>query len=237
MNPKTDPLTFNSTTDFAELNRYFEEQPLETLLAWSLESFGDGVAQVSSFGPTGLVLLDHLMRLSPSINVITIDSGFLFDESYALHEQVQQRYGIQLDVYKPTLTPAAQAIKHGPKLWQTDPNLCCYLRKVVPLQQALQNLTAWFTGLRRDQSVTRHNLSLLAWDQKYNLVKLNPLAGWTREQVWAYISDHNLPYNALHDQRYTSIGCIHCTQAITDLADERSGRWPGSAKTECGIHL
>lgn len=230
-------LSFDTTTDFTTLNQHLERCSLEDLIQWSLSTFGDKVAQVTSFGPTGMVLLDHLAKISPGIKIITIDTDFLFEETYALREKVQRRYPIQLEIRKSPLTPYAQATTYQPELWQTDPNQCCHLRKVLPLQKALQGLDAWFTGLRRDQSSTRANLDVIGWADKYSLVKINPMANWTRGQVWTYIVEHNVPYNLLHDQGYASIGCTYCTKPTTNAEDERSGRWSGSDKVECGIHI
>lgn len=227
---------FNQDTDFSSLNFEFEKHSLDELLQWSLSVYGDRLAQVTSFGPTGMVILDHLARLSPGIRIVTLDPHFLFDETYTLMEEVQRRYPITLDVRKPSISPQTQVETYGEKLWATDPDRCCYLRKVVPLQQVLQDLDAWLTGLRRDQASTRANLPLIGWDNKYDLVKINPLADWTREQVWKYIVEHKVPYNSLHDQGYASIGCVHCTHPTTQPDDERSGRWKGRQKIECGIH-
>ena len=228
---------FNPATDFIDLNCHFETHPLDDLISWGLSTFGDKIAPVTSFGPTSMVILDYLAKLSPGIRVITIDPGFLFEETYALWEQVQRRYPIHLEIYKSLLTPEQQARLYHPTLWQTDPDQCCYLRKVLPLSQALAGLDAWITGLRRDQSPARARISLIAWDARYHRVKLNPLANWTRSQVWRYIVEHDVPYNPLHNQGYASIGCTHCTRPTTNSADERSGRWQGYAKTECGIHV
>jgi phosphoadenosine phosphosulfate reductase len=230
-------LHFDSQTNLAEINHRLEQASLDTLLQWSLDTFDDKVAQVTSFGPTGMVILDHLARLSPGIRIITIDTDFLFPETYRLWNEVQRRYPIKLDVRRSALTPPMQTHLHGPRLWAKDPNLCCYLRKVVPLQDVLRGLNAWLTGLRRDQSSTRADIPLVTWDAKYDLVKINPLAGWTRSRVWSYVVEHNLPYNPLHDQGYASIGCTHCTKPTLTSTDERSGRWLGQQKVECGIHL
>lgn len=227
----------NIKTDFTEINRRLESASLDTLLQWSLDTFGDRVAQVTSFGPAGIVILDHLARLSPGIRIITVDTDFLFSETYNLWDDVQRRYPIKLDVRRSALTPAMQSHLHGSRLWEKDPNLCCYLRKVVPLQDVLRGLNGWLTGLRRDQSPTRTDIPLVGWDVKYDLVKINPLAGWTRNQVWSYVVEHKLPYNTLHDQGYASIGCTHCTKPTVTMTDERSGRWTGQQKVECGIHL
>jgi phosphoadenosine phosphosulfate reductase len=225
---------FGANSDFSELNRWLADHSLDEALQWSLSTFGDKVALVTSFGPTGMVILDRLAQLSPGVKVITIDTDFLFAETYNLREQIQRRYPIQLEIYKSELTPAAQAAAYGPKLWQTNPDLCCHLRKVAPLTEALAGLEAWLTGLRRDQALTRAAVPLVAWDSKYGLLKVNPLAGWTRAQV---LLENKVPYNRLHDQGYSSIGCAHCTRPANHPVDERAGRWQGSHKIECGIHL
>jgi phosphoadenosine phosphosulfate reductase len=227
---------FNAQSDFSELNHHFEQCPPDDLLAWTLTTFEHKFALVTSFGPTGMVILDRLAKLSPGFRVITIDTDFLFKETYTLREQIQRRYPIQLEIRKSALTPAMQAEVYQPELWRANPDLCCQLRKVIPLQPALASLEAWITGLRRDQSSIRSDLPLITWDNKYSLVKINPLAHWTRGQVWSYLLDNDVPYNPLHDQGYGSIGCTHCTQPSGNSGDERAGRWPGSSKTECGIH-
>lgn len=231
------PATFSKETDFAALNAYFVERSLDDLLTWSLNTFGNQIALVTSFGPTGMVALDRLAQLQPGIKVITIDTDFLFEETYALRERVQRRYPIQLEIRKSALTPAIQAQIYQPELWQINPDLCCHLRKVIPLGDALAGLWAWFTGLRRDQADSRAAIPLITWDAKYSLVKINPLANWTRNQVWAYLLENEVPYNHLHDQGYSSIGCTHCTRPAANSGDERSGRWAGTGKVECGIHF
>ena len=234
------PLFFNADSDFADLNRRLETRSLDAALRWCLETFGPRMAQVTSFGPAGMVILEHLMWLreatGQTVQVITIDTGFLFGKTHELWEQVQQRYGLRIDVHRSELSTVGQAQRYGPKLWETAPDHCCHIRKVAPLGEALRGLDLWITGIRRDQSPTRAHTPFLAWDTKYNLLKLNPLAGWTRDDVWRYVRQHNLPYNRLHDQGYTSIGCTHCTRPATDARDERSGRWVGVEKTECGLH-
>jgi phosphoadenosine phosphosulfate reductase len=227
---------FSAETDFSEINHYFAERPLNDLLAWSLATFDSKVALVTSFGPTGMVILDHLAKLNPGVKVITVDTDFLFEETYALRERVQRRYPIQLEIRKSRLTPAVQAQLYQPQLWQVNPDLCCHLRKVIPLAEVLQGYEAWLTGLRRDQASTRADLPMVTWDPQHNLVKVNPLANWTRGQVWSYLLQNDVPYNHLHDLGYGSIGCTHCTHPTTNPADERGGRWPDRDKVECGIH-
>ncbi|NJN83180.1 MAG: phosphoadenylyl-sulfate reductase [Caldilineaceae bacterium] len=162
--------------------------------------------------------------------------AFLFPETYDLWRTIERRFPIELVVRRSTVSPLTQAREHGQNLWTVDPDRCCNIRKVVPLREALQGLDAWITGIRRDQSSTRSKASLLGWDARHELVKVNPLAHWSGEQVWRYIRQHDLPYNNLHDQGYSSIGCAQCTRPSADLQDERSGRWFGQQKLECGIH-
>ena len=209
---------------------------LPIFLEWSLGAFGDKIAQVTSFGPAGIVILDHLARLAPGLRVITIDTHFLFPETYQLWEEIQQRYPIRLEVRRPQMTPDEQAHLYGSELWRHEPDACCDIRKVTPLADALTGLDAWISGIRRDQSPSRAQTALVDWDDRHAMVKLNPLAAWPKARVWHYIRKHQLPYNRLHDQAYSSIGCTHCTRASTG-GDERSGRWSGQQKTECGIHL
>lgn len=230
-------MVFNDRTDFTQLNQELETWSVEDVLRWSLVKFGDKVAHVTSFGPTGMVILDQLVRLSEGVNVITIDTDFLFPETYKLRDQVQAQYPIKLAVHQTHLAPHAQVRQHGPSLWDRNPDQCCHIRKILPLRKALQGYDAWFTGLRRDQSPTRAGIPIIEWDTKYKMIKLNPLAAWTRSDVWSYIVENNVPYNALHDRGFASIGCTHCTHRTTNLSDERSGRWRGVDKVECGIHL
>ncbi len=163
--------------------------------------------------------------------MFALDTHVLFPETYEVWRAVEQRYGIQVEVYQgPSL--GRQAAAHGDALWERNPTLCCSIRKVAPLAEALAGLDGWITGMRRDQSPTRADAPKLGWDERHELWKANPLADWSDEDVWAYISEHDLPVNALHDRGYASIGCTHCTTP----GDGREGRWVGNDKTECGLH-
>lgn len=236
------PPTFSSATlprsgpALAALNATLEDLPLDGFLRWSLATFGDRVAPITSFGASGMVILDHLLRLAPRTRVLTLDTQLLFNETYELWDAVENRYGIRIDAVRPALTPEQQAAQIGPRLWEIEPDICCDLRKVQPMTRAVQGLDAWITGVRRDQGPTRAGTPLVAWDARYDLFKLSPLAAWTRAQVWEYIRAHHVPYNALHDAGYGSIGCTHCTRPSAG-GDERAGRWAGLQKTECGLHL
>jgi phosphoadenosine phosphosulfate reductase len=225
-----------SGTELSQLNARLEALSLTDFLAWSLDAFGDKIAHVTSFGASGVVILDHLLRIKPNMRVMTLDTQFLFDETYDLWQRVERRYAIGIEVIRPKITPEQQAREYGPNLWELEPDVCCDVRKVQPLAAALRGLDGWYTGIRRDQGGSRAETQLVAWDLRYNLFKLSPLANWTRQQVWKYIRDNDVPYNSLHDVGYTSIGCTHCTRPPANADDERSGRWAGKQKTECGLH-
>lgn len=224
----------------AEINRIqhlVEQWAPDVLLRWAFAVFQDQVAISSAFGAEGMALIDIAVRVNPRVRVFTLDTEFLFPETYALMDRIEQRYGITIERIKPSLTAEAQELRHGPALWHRDPDACCSLRKVEPLRQKLAGLHAWITSIRRDQTVFRASAAKVAWDPKFHLVKINPIADWTSHQVWRYIHDHDVPYNPLHDRGFPSIGCTHCTRAVRSGEDPRAGRWSGSSKTECGLHI
>jgi phosphoadenosine phosphosulfate reductase len=206
------------------------------LLRWAFVTFGGYVEIASGFGPEGVVLIDIAARVQPEFRVFTLDTDFLFPETYKLMEQIEKRYGIKVERLKSALTPDAQDHWHGQALWARDPDACCNLRKVEPLRKKLSHLRAWVTSIRRDQTPERAGALKVHWDAKFHLVKINPLADWTTGRVWRYIHDHDLPYNSLHDRGYPSIGCTHCTRSVQPGEDARAGRWSGFNKTECGLH-
>ena len=202
------------------------------LLGVMVEQFHPRLSLACSFQKEEAVLLDLLLGIAPDARVFALDTHVLFPETYEVWRQVEKRYGIQVEVYEgPSL--GRQAATHGDALWESNPTLCCAVRKVAPLGHALADLDGWITGLRRDQSPTRANAAKLGWDERHELWQANPLADWTDADVMTYIGEHELPVNALHAQGYASIGCTHCTQPGAD----RSGRWSGTSKTECGLHV
>ncbi len=208
----------------------------EEVLHWAFANFGDKVSLASGFGVDGMVLIDLAVRINPSLNVFVGDTDFLFPDTYDLIDRVEKRYGIKVERIYSELTPAEQERAHGPALWSRDPDQCCNLRKIEPLRKKLSGLRAWITAIRRDQTLARASARKVEWDEKFGLVKINPIADWTSKMVWNYIYRHNVPYNVLHDRNYPSIGCTHCTRAIVAGEDPRAGRWAGSLKTECGLH-
>ncbi len=219
-----------------ELQSEAEGWNAQQALRWGLSTFGQSLALASSFGAEDVVLIDMASRLS-NFRVFTLDTDFLFPETYALIDEIEARYGLAVERTRPELTPEAQAAQYGPALWASRPDACCQLRKVEPLKKKLSGLAAWVTGVRRDQAPTRANTRKLEWDAKFGLAKLNPLADWSWSQVWDYIRAHNVPYNPLHDRDYPSIGCTYCTRPVKAGEDPRAGRWSGFAKTECGLHV
>src|SRR6185437_4926432 len=206
------------------------------LLRWAFDRFHRRVAVASSFGAEGVVLIDIAARIQPGLRVFTLDTDFLFAETRDLMARIESKYGIDVERTRPALTPEEQAVLHGQALWSREPNLCCQIRKVNPLKAKLAELDAWVTGIRRDQTPARASAKKLDWDAAFGLVKLNPLADWTSAQIWDYIRANGVPYNALHDRNYPSIGCTHCTQPVQPGEDPRAGRWAGFQKTECGLH-
>jgi phosphoadenosine phosphosulfate reductase len=221
---------------FLETQLAAESWEPEQLLRWSFDHFHPHLAIASGFGAEGMVLIDLAMRIRPDVKIFTLDTDFLFAETYILIGRVQERYGTTIELVRPALSPEQQARDFGPALWKSNPDECCRLRKIEPLRKKLAGLRAWVTAIRRDQTPTRAHARKLDWDAKFGLVKINPLADWSNARVWSYIREHNLPYNPLHDLNYPSIGCTHCTRAVQPGEAPRAGRWSGFAKTECGLH-
>ena len=209
----------------------------ELALRWAFDRLGSEVALVSAFGPEGMVLIDMAAHIQRRFRLITIDTGFLFPETHKLMAEVEERYGVSIEKVHPALSPAAQERVYGTALWKRDPDLCCGLRKVEPLRQKLPELRGWITSIRAHQTALRAGARKLEWDKKFGLAKVNPLLDWTKAEIWEYIRKNDVPYNQLHDRGYPSIGCTHCTRATAPGEDDRAGRWPNFAKTECGLHL
>ncbi|MEX0995048.1 MAG: phosphoadenylyl-sulfate reductase [Balneolaceae bacterium] len=220
-----------------ELNARFEGAHPDEILKWGFQTFGSDMVLGTGFGPSGVYLIDRIMTNELFIPIFYLDTQLLFDETYTLRDQLEERYGIDIIQVLPELSPDQQADKHGDALWKKNPDKCCYMRKVLPLKKFLSDKKAWITGVRRNQSETRQKTEVIEWDPVNEVIKVNPLAIWTNEQVWEYILERDLPYNPLHDDGYPSIGCIPCTQPADSDYDERSGRWKDTDKTECGIHI
>ena len=223
----------------AEANAHFEgiADPVGQALAvlrWAGDTFGDGFAITSSMADG---LLSHLAgRAIPGVNVVFLDTGYHFAETIGTRDWITSALPITLVNVTPPQTVAEQDLAFGPKLHDRDPDLCCELRKVKPLAQALAGYVAWGSGVRRDESPTRAATKIVDWDAKRGMVKVNPMAAWTQDVVDAYIAEHQVPVNPLFELGYGSIGCAPCTRPVAPGEDPRAGRWAGSNKTECGIH-
>lgn len=225
------------------------EWPPEETIRWAVGRFSPRLLVSSSFGnPEGTVLLHMVSRVDPSVPVAWVNTGFLFSETLAFQAEFSRRMGLRVVELVPRWTPEGQASRFGDALWDRDPDLCCQIRKVDPLFEALQEYDAWMTGIRRGQTAARAEVAVVEQHRlparhpsqaAKTITKINPLARWSRQQVWAYLEEHALPYNPLLDQGYPSLGCVQCTRRVAPpgtRVDDRSGRWWGSEKTECGLH-
>ena len=218
-----------------KINRY-SNNPNE-LLKWVVKNLPhEKVAMGTGFGPPGIVLLDILFKITQDITVFYIDTDFLFDQTYNLRDQLEKRYDFKFLKITTEISPKVQEKQYGKKLWEYDPDACCNIRKVMPLKHALTDYDIWITGIRKKQTQYRWNSSLVEFESRFDVIKINPLINWNHDEVWNYIKTHNLPYNPLHDNSYPSIGCKQCTSPVCAGDDDRSGRWKGINKTECGLH-
>ncbi|HEU5303037.1 MAG TPA: phosphoadenylyl-sulfate reductase [Gemmatimonadales bacterium] len=229
-------------TDGSAVDRIDESTPTDRFIAWVVERFRHRrVVITTSFGMEGCALIDMFAAQGAAPTVVYLDTMFFFPETYDLRDRMIRRYPLITFVNRGTsLTPQAQAARHGPALWQRDPDLCCWLRKVEPMAQALAGADAWVSAITRSQTDTRRATPLVAWDWQYQVLKICPLVGWNRARIWSYIRAHDVPYNELHERGYPTIGCTHCTAPVEGArADQysRLGRWAGAGKTECGLHL
>ncbi|MBP2002669.1 phosphoadenosine phosphosulfate reductase [Paenibacillus shirakamiensis] len=207
----------------------------QEIISWAVQTFPN-ITFACSFGAEDVVLVDMLRKISTTADVFYLDTDFHFKETYETRDQMAAHYDLDFVRVSPLLTPEEQAQNHGHELWLSDPNACCNIRKVEPLTRILSQYDAWITGIRRDQAPTRANARKIEYDYKFGLIKFNPIADWTNDDVWNYIRDNHIIYNPLHDQNYPSIGCEYCTRQVMPGEDPRAGRWAGNDKTECGLH-
>jgi len=214
----------------------WSEPSAEEVLGWAVQRFVGRIVLTCSWQRQSSVLIHMLHELGAKVKIVELDTGLLFPETHATREALIARYGIDVETIQPRQTLAEQSATEGDELWKRNPDHCCYRRKVEPLERALLGMDAWITGIRRTQSPTRAAAQPLEWDALRDVTKVQPLVSWTDEEVIGYLLAHDVPYNPLHDRGYPSIGCIPCTEPVTDDADPRSGRWANAAKTECGLH-
>jgi phosphoadenosine phosphosulfate reductase len=223
--------------DLAAASSRLESASPEEIIAWGVEHYAPYLTMATAFGPEGCVILAMLAKIAPETYVFNLDTGYQFQETLDLRDRIAENYGIEVDLLSPDLSVPEYEALHGGPLYRTNPNQCCADRKIKTLQRASEVMHAWMSGIRRDQSADRAQASIVGWDKKFGLVKISPLANWTKKDVWKRITDESIPYNPLHDKGFPSIGCWPCTRAVSaGETDERAGRWSGMKKTECGLH-
>jgi phosphoadenosine phosphosulfate reductase len=224
------------------INAQLKGKPAEEIVRWAGAEFGEGIAFASSFGAEDVALIDIIARVAPAIRIFTLDTGRLHDETYDVMERIRVRYGLPVQSYFPD-REAVENLEREKGFYSFRESIearkeCCGIRKVEPLRRALSGLRAWMTGLRAAQAVTRTDMGAVEWDEGNRLAKVNPLIDWSEEQTWEYVRANNIPYNALHDRNFPSIGCAPCTRAIEPGEDVRAGRWwwENPENKECGLH-
>ncbi|MGW4886830.1 phosphoadenylyl-sulfate reductase [Streptomyces murinus] len=229
------PLTDDELCDLAErAGRELEDAPALEILRWAVDTFGAEFCVTSSMEDA---VVAHLAsRVRPGVDVVFLDTGYHFPETIGTRDAVAAVMDVNVRTLTPRQTVAEQDAEYGPRLHDRDPDLCCALRKVRPLEEGLENYRAWATGLRRDESPTRANTPVVGWDEKRRKVKVSPIARWTQDDVDAYVAEHGVLTNPLLMDGYASIGCAPCTRRVLEGEDARAGRWAGRAKTECGLH-
>jgi phosphoadenosine phosphosulfate reductase len=229
--------TILSPEQIADINHLLKGASPQRILRWAVTEFHPRLTMATAFGAEGCCLIHMLAEIEPGVRIFNLDTGYQFPETLELRQRIQERYDIQIELIRPELTVGEYEAKHGGPLYRRRPEQCCHDRKIMPLRRALTGYDAWISAIRRDQTRDRARADLVGWDAKFGLVKVNPLLGWTRSDVWRFILDHDIPYNPLHDQGYPSIGCWPCTSDVGEGAGERDGRWAGTARTECGLHV
>lgn len=205
------------------------------VLEWAFDQFGQDMYIACSFQKTSSVVMEIATSINPAARFFYLDTDVLFPETYETRDRLAERFNVEFERWH-NISLEEQAETYGDKLWKTDPDTCCGLRKVEPMRRALSTVDAWVAGIRRADSASRASTSKFAWDRRFNIWKFNPLANWSERDVWNHLNKHNVPYNPLHDQGYPSIGCTHCTRPVLPGQSARDGRWSGSGKTECGIN-
>lgn len=223
----------------AELLRDSEQLESATpkeILQYAIDRFAPKFTMATAFGPEGMTLIHMLAEIGPKTPIFNLDTGYQFAETLELRETVKSRYGIEIELKKPATTVEQYEAINGGPVYKTDPNRCCFDRKLSVLHEAAKGMHAWASAIRRDQSTDRARADIVGWDHKFQLVKISPLANWTKKEVWKLIADEEIPYNPLHDKGFPSVGCWPCTRAVSLGEDERAGRWSGFEKKECGLH-
>lgn len=221
--------------DPREVAAELEDRSAAETIRWALETFQPKLRFATSFQKTSSVIVSLAHEADPEAQFFYLDTGVLFEETYATRDALAARFGMEFQRYAGISLEEQEGL-YGANLWDRQPDACCGIRKVEPMREALSGIDCWVSGIRRADSETRAGAAKFGWDRRFGLWKLNPLADWSEAEVWNYIREHELPYNPLHDAGYPSIGCTHCTRPPGAGGHPRSGRWADAHKTECGLH-
>ena len=222
--------------DLRAISDSLEASTPQEILRWAVNTYGRKLTMATAFGAEGCALLAMLAEIDPGIHVFNLETGYQFPETLELRARIKEKYGIEVVFVCAGESVAEMEARFGGPIYGTQPDECCRIRKIEPLKKAVAGCDAWISAIRRDQTRARALAGIVEWDHKFELVKINPLANWTKRDVWKYILDNDVPYNPLHDKGYPSIGCWPCTRAVGEGQGDRSGRWAGFAKVECGLH-
>jgi phosphoadenosine phosphosulfate reductase len=223
------------------LSDRFEAASPREILRWALETYGERLTMATAFGAEGCALIALLAGLRDETgltpDIFNLETGYQFPQTLALKNRIEKKYDLPIRFVSNSESVAEMEARFGGPIYGSDPNECCHLRKVLPLRNALSGFDAYITAVRRDQTPERAGIPIIGFDPRHNIVKISPLANWTKDQVWDFIEENDVPTNPLHAQGFASIGCWPCTRAVEHGEDERAGRWADSDKRECGLHL
>jgi phosphoadenosine phosphosulfate reductase len=226
-----------SSEEIAAVSERLKGKQPEDVLRWAVAEFFPRLTMATAFGAEGCCLIHMLAEIEPRVRIFNLETGYQFKETLELRERIKERYGIEVEYVRPESTVEEYEKEHGGPLYRSYADQCCHDRKLVPLRNAVVGYDAWLSAIRGDQTKDRGQARVVMWDAKFGLVKINPLLSWTKKEVWGFIEKHKVPYNPLHDQNYPSIGCWPCTRPVAEGDDERAGRWYGTVKKECGLHI
>lgn len=232
-NPITDPEYYRNLSDS------MESWTPQAILQWTVETYSPSLLMATAFGAEGCAILAMLSEIitDPSqIRLINLETGYQFQETLDLRERIREKYGIAVEYVRAEESVEEMEQRFGGPIYKSDPDTCCRIRKIEPLRKTVVGYSAWISAIRREQTHARKTAGIVEWDSKFQLAKINPLANWTKRELWQYLLENEVPYNPLHDLGYPSIGCQPCTRSVQEGEEERAGRWEGFAKTECGLH-
>src|SRR5262245_6636834 len=223
--------------EIAAASRHLQNESPQVILRWAVETFHPKLMMATAFGAEGCCIMHMLAEIEPSVRVINLETGYQFTETLALRERIKERYGIEVEYIYPEQTVAEYEAEHGGPLYGIRPDQCCFDRKILPLKKAMVCYVAEIRAMPGDPADQRKTAAIVQKDAKFWLIKVNPLLRGNKKDVWNFIYKNEVPYNPLHDQSYASIGCWPCTEPVGDGEDERAGRWAGTKKKECGLHV